>query len=115
MAYITTEQVANIRKSLKEAFPGVKFGVRRDHYSSVTITVKQAPFRFTENDYSQLNAYYPDNYENADKLRQISDIAKSQNWFDKSDAMIDYFHTAYYINIHQGAWDKAFIYTGEQK
>ena len=109
MAYISTQEVANIRKALKEAFPDCKFGVSRAHGSSISITLKAAPFRFTDKDYSQINEYYPDNYTNADILRQMIDIAKSQDWFDESDSMTDYFHTAYYINIHQGAWDKPFV------
>ena len=27
-------------------------------------------------------------------------------WFDKSDSMIDYFHTAWYNDIKIGGWDK---------
>ena len=29
-------------------------------------------------------------------------------WFDKSDSMSDYFHTAYYLSIHVGKWDKPY-------
>ena len=29
-------------------------------------------------------------------------------WFDKSDAMTDYFHTAYYFHLNIGRWDKPY-------
>ena len=31
-------------------------------------------------------------------------------WFDKSDAMTDYFHIAYYTNINAGQWNKPYVY-----
>ena len=114
MAYITTEQVANIRKQLKEAFPEVKFGVSRRDYLSVSVTIKAAPFRFTNEDYSQLNEYHPEFYENREKFEQILAIVKGQDWYDRSDSQVDYFDTAYYFSINQGAWDKPFVYTGKE-
>jgi len=47
----------------------------------------------------------------------IQDIIKTapgtveggREWFDKSDTMTDYFHTAYYYNISIGRWDKPYI------
>ena len=32
---------------------------------------------------------------------------KGDKWFDKSDSMVDYFHTAWYNDIKIGAWDKS--------
>jgi hypothetical protein len=34
---------------------------------------------------------------------------KSQNWFDKSDSMTDYFHTAYYLSLSIGKWNKSYV------
>ena len=31
---------------------------------------------------------------------------KGDKWFDKSDSMIDYFHTAWYNDIKIGEWNK---------
>lgn len=33
---------------------------------------------------------------------------KSDGWFDKSDMQTDYFHTAYYIDVNVGDWDKPY-------
>jgi hypothetical protein len=30
-------------------------------------------------------------------------------WFDESDSMTDYFHTAYYMSIGIGKWDKPYV------
>jgi len=32
-------------------------------------------------------------------------------WFDKSDIMTDYFHTAWYNDINIGKWNKAYEVT----
>jgi hypothetical protein len=29
-------------------------------------------------------------------------------WFDKSDSMTDYFHTAFYYDIQVGKWDRPY-------
>ena len=42
-------------------------------------------------------------------------IEGGREWFDKSDAMSDYFHTAFYIDLSLGKRDKAFVYMGGGK
>jgi hypothetical protein len=37
------------------------------------------------------------------------DIIKSQDWFDHSDSMVDYFHTAYYFSLSVGDWSKPYV------
>lgn len=44
MKYISTKDVASmIRKNLKEAFPDVKFSVRKDNYHCIRIAYEQGP------------------------------------------------------------------------
>ena len=38
----------------------------------------------------------------------FSAMKKAGDWFDKSDAQVDYFHTAYYIDVNIGKWNKAY-------
>ena len=33
---------------------------------------------------------------------------KSADWYDESDAQVDYFNTAYYVDINVGQWDKPY-------
>jgi len=36
---------------------------------------------------------------------------KGDQWYDNSDAMTDYFDTAYYMDINVGQWDKPYVLT----
>lgn len=117
MAYISKEKTRLIREEIKKQFPrkkGWKFSIRNDRYTSIDIAIMEAPVKFHEKDYAQINHYYPENYENSQILNKIRDIAnglflneKEQN-FNKSDIMTDYFHVGWYIHITQGKWNVPF-------
>ena len=124
MAYIKTEEVAQIRKELKEAFPQLKFGVRKHHHSSVDVTIKAGTVDFSDilddNGYSQVNQYWltEDRVGKHVKLfEKIIDIIKTapakvpggRAWFDDSDSMTDYFHTAFYFSVNVGAWNNPYV------
>lgn len=137
MAYISTDEVKEIRKSLKEKFgKNIKFSVRRDNYSCVVVTLVSGKINFFDGSmdstdkyngrvhkfdgYAQINNYHTEFYGKHSKLfEDINDIAKSapanaeggRAWYDNSNAMIDYFDTAYYVNIHVGKWDKPYVCT----
>ena len=128
MAYITKEEIAAIRKALKDEFgKRFKFSVRnRDHMvADVSILAGDIDFaEFLDNrDYNKVNHYWLSEkaFEGADVLKRVLDIIKlapatvenGREWFDKSDAMTDYFHTAFYIDFSVGRWDKPYKYTGE--
>jgi hypothetical protein len=34
---------------------------------------------------------------------------KSADWYDESNAMIDYFNTAYYVDVNIGKWNTPYI------
>jgi len=124
MAYINAEDVKAIRKELKEAFPKFKFGVRKANSGMrVDVTVKQGPTDFTNimrsEGYAQINPYHTGMYgEHQAFIDQVLDIIKTapmrgngankDGWYDRSDAMTDYFDTAYYMSINIGYWDKPY-------
>ena len=130
MAYIDNASVAQIRKELKEAFPKFKFGVRKNHYTSVTVTIKAGPRDFSDlftDEYSQRKKYiqvnpyhvekfYPGHSEFLSKIVNIVKTAparadgyhKDRGHYDNSDAMTDYFDTAYYFDINIGSWDRPY-------
>lgn len=124
MAYIKTEEVKAIRNQLKTTFPNLKFSVRRQHYSSVDVTIEAGNIDFSplfkewNKNYAQLNPYHLHNYNEYQSLfEQMVDIIKTapvsvggDAWFDKSDMMTDYFHTAYYFHLNIGRWDKPYQY-----
>ena len=128
MAYISTAEVAQIRKTLKEKFPMFKFGVCKDGHTAVHVTIKSGPVDFSSitgaNDYVQINHYHLHNYGAfADLFRLIIDVIKKapaqaeggREWFDESDSMTDYFHTAFYFHLQVGNWNKPYVHIPEKK
>ena len=132
MAYISTQEVAAIRKELKAQLPQYKFSVTKHHHSSVTVAFMKGP-AFAEYTYfdryageqkesvleghEQLNHYHAERFygeENAAVIKKVEEIVKTapakveggREWFDESDSQSDYFHTAFYMSIHVGKWDK---------
>lgn len=139
MAYITKEEVAAIRKELKETFPTIKFSVTKEHSSSVTAAIVQSSeFDFTPfldgREYGSVNAGWVDvNYRNkvefekttrekfiriVQKIDEILHNAPARaglsEWFDKSDIMTDYFHTAWYTHVHIGKWNKPYKFVQKE-
>ena len=133
MAYISTEEVAAIRKELKAQLPQYKFSVTKHHHSSVTVAFMKGPAfaEFQSRDrytgefkddviegHEQLNHHWAmDVYgeENGALIKKVEEIIKTapvkaggRAWYDKSDAMTDYFDTAFYMSIHVGKWDKPY-------
>ena len=113
MAYITVEQVKKMRQKIRAEFltkKGWKISVRRDRCSSVFVDILEAPIKFTDKDYEQVNPYYiNDHYQGWPKnaLLKIKEIINDGN-FDKSDSMTDYYHVGWYAWISIGRWDAPF-------
>lgn len=130
MAYISANDVKAIREELKTAFPKWKFGVRKGAGSlSVDVTIKQGDVDFLgiynkemhsreaqQVTYVQVNQYWIDthwtDFEAREALKRINEImhnapgrAGGKVYFDESDAMTDYFHTAFYTHLQIGQWD----------
>ena len=134
MAYISTPEVAAIRKQLKAEMPEYKFSVKKCHHSSVTVAFMKGPAweefqtrdRYTGeystatmDDHEQLNHHWATDFygeKNGAIIKKVEKIIKTapgtvedgREWFDESDSMSDYFHTAFYMSIHIGAWDKPY-------
>ena len=121
MAYITAQDVQAIREELKAAFPKWKFSVRKGSGSlSVDVTILRGTCAFEGTEHSQVNQYWiNDHWKDEDDqaaLNKINEIMHnapgrrdpSRKFFDHSDAMTDYFHTAFYTHLSIGAWDKKY-------
>lgn len=123
MAYISAQDVAAIRQELKAEFPKFKFGVRKGSGSlSVDVTIKSGPVDFSDifthgKGYSQINQYHLGNYGvHAPVFAKINEImhnapgrAGGKVFFDESDAMTDYFHTAFYTHLQIGSWNQPYV------
>ena len=133
-AYISREEVAAIRAALKKEFGNtLKFSVTNDRHTAINVSIMAGDVDFSsifgdkppEDWHVQINNYHIDNLypEHADLLKKILNIIKTapataeggHEWFDKSDSMTDYFHTAFYISLNIGKWDSPYIYRGSKK
>ena len=140
MAYISTDEVKAVRVALKERFKNkLKFSVTRSNYSSINVSIVSGEINFFDGSldrkdkyhpeapahkfdgYEQINEYYPEHYgKHSELFKNIVEIMKTapasikggRAWYDKSDAMIDYFDTAYYTHLNIGKWDKPYEFKG---
>lgn len=116
MAYISVEEVKNVREKLKEQFPKFKFSVSGGSSLELKVAIMKGPEDFSEltKDWSNptINEYHLHNYGKFEKFfEKILKVMKSQDWFDESDSMTDYFHVAYYMNLSIGKWNKPYEMT----
>jgi len=134
-AYVSTDITKRVRAELKRAIPNMKFSVsKKDGTLRVAIMQGDLDFRDLWEDvpydkqywrrwndskphfdgYVDINTYHTDSYnpKYTSVFNEIVDIMKGDEWFDKSDARIDYFHTAYYLSLTIGKGDRDYIYTG---
>lgn len=123
MAYITAQEVKAIREELKAEFKGFKFGVRKGAGGhSVDVTIKQGPVDFTdifhEPGYAQINQHWLERTGvHKSMFEKMFDIIKTapakveggRAWYNNSDAMVDYFDTAYYMNLSVGSWNTPYV------
>jgi hypothetical protein len=123
MAYISATDVQAIRTELKQRFPKWKFAVRKGAGSlSVDVNIMQGTESFDDHfsngrRYAQVNQYWiADHFKDSSERQAIEMIneimhnapgrAGGKQYFDESDAMTDYFHTAFYTHLSIGKWDK---------
>lgn len=123
MAYMNQEMKAVIAKNVKPILAkyGVKGSLSVRNHSTITLTLKSGKIDFFE-DYGdredarkfgiQVNPYwFQEHFEGQSKkfLAEVFDALKSAGWYDKSDAQIDYFNTAYYYGVDIGKWNKPYV------
>jgi len=68
--------------------------------------------KMRENYELSVNPYWYHEHYSGQSLAFLSEVIpalKSADWYDESDAMIDYFNTAYYFDINVGKWNKPYI------
>jgi hypothetical protein len=135
MAYMNQERKAKITKVLKPILAKykVKGSLSVRNHSTIVLTLKsgaidfignsnrvcgndfyqvQRGFKPTTSGYDQVNPYwFQDHYDGKAKafLTEAFKALKSADWYDESNAMIDYFNTAYYVDINIGKWDTPYI------
>ena len=65
--------------------------------------------------YVQVNTYYPEHYGEAQEfLEELIAAMKGTGWYNNTDAQIDYFDIAYYLDINVGRWDRPYVCTAKE-
>ena len=139
MAYMKQERKQKIAQALKPVLAkfGVKGTLRVRNHMAITLTLKSGPidfiansnrvcgsnhyqvsrgFRPNTNSYDQVNPYwFQDHYDGVAKefLTEAFKALKAADYYDNSDAMTDYFDTAYYYDLNIGRWDKPYVVTSK--
>ena len=135
MAYMNQERKAKITKMLKPILAKykVKGSLSVRNHMTIVLTLKsgaidfignsnrvcgndfyqvQRGFKPTTSGYDQVNPYwFQDHYDGDAKafLTEAFKALKSADWYDESDAMVDYFNIAYYVDVNIGKWDAPYI------
>lgn len=141
MAYMNQEKKAKIAALLKPIFAkyGVKGSLSVNNHSTIVLTLKSGPIDFVEN-YIKTDAekpyakhfsedqvayirknqsidvnpyWFQDHFTGKAKsfLTEAFRALKGADWYDESDAMVDYFNTAYYVSVNIGKWNKPYMLT----
>lgn len=116
MAYVSKETAKNIREALKKEFPECRFSVAKDAGNySLTVSLMKSPHWPDMSSEMNINQYHVQTYvdnevmtqKQADILKKIDEVIREAgNYFDDSDPMTDYFHTAFYYHIKIGKYGK---------
>jgi len=137
MAYMNQERKAKIAQALKPVLAKykVKGTLSVRNHMAICLTLKSGPIDFIANSnrvcgnshyqvsrgfrpndtgYDQVNPYwFQDHYDGLAKafLADAFKALKAADYYDRSDAMTDYFDTAYYFDINIGKWNKPYVVT----
>ena len=115
MAYLSKTQVKETREALKVAFPDFKFMVRKGNggSGSINVSIMSGPVDFGELDMPKaINPYHIGSFFEGQQVKFLEAVTKvikygtSRQWYDNSDAMTDYFDTAFYLDVELGRWNK---------
>ena len=127
MAYISQEEKKELAPGIKAVLKkyGVKGTIAVRGYSSLVVNIKSGVLDLMgdcglpNEDSFQVNPYYAEERAKDPKIGsfygELLAAMKGTKWYNNSDAQIDYFHIAYYVDINVGKWDTGYVYNGEGK
>ena len=112
MAYVSKETKKELAPAIKKVLAeyGVKGTIKVHNHSTLVVTLRKVPAGlFTAEEIENgVNVYHLEWFEGTAKMFLIKLLAamKGDKWYDRSDAMTDYFDTAWYNGINIGEWNK---------
>lgn len=138
MAYMNQSRKAVIAEAVKPILKryGVKGSLSVRNHSTIVLTLTEGKVDFigdmnttrqfgyitTELNKDEMrkryelnvNPYWYQEHYTGRTLAFLSEIfpaMKAADWYDRSDAMVDHFDTAYYFDLHVGRWNKPYRVT----
>ncbi len=112
MAYVSKETKKELAPAIKKVLAeyGVKGTIKVNNGSTLVVTLRKIPDGlFTPKEIANgVNVYHLGWFDGTAKnfLMELLAAMKGTKWYDRSDAMIDYFDTAWYNDIKIGEWNK---------
>lgn len=131
MAYMNQQKKQKIATALKPILAkyGVKGSLRvRNHSIDLTLQrgsidfvgdMVQSQTRVSKDELRKtycftVNPYWIDQHYTGQAhafLEEVIPAMKAADWYDRSNAQVDHFDTAYYFTIDVGRWDKPYTLT----
>jgi hypothetical protein len=119
MAYMNQDKKAKIASAIKPILKkyGVKGSLSVRNHSTIVLTITEGKIDFAKDgkmDFRfgiQVNPYwYHEHFTGRAKefLSEVIPAMYSADYYDNSDAQIDYFDTAYYVDVNVGKWNKPY-------
>ena len=138
MAYVSQDDKKTLAPAIKAVLKKykVKASIAVRHHSTLVVNIKEGVFDFigianeknkeiserrgtsyyANEGYIQVNTYYPETYGEASQFfEELVAAMKGTIWYNNTNAQIDYFDTAYYIDINVGKWNKPYVCTATQE
>lgn len=118
MAYMSKEEIKEIRNLIKQNFPKeYKFSITSYHYSGVNIALIKSPIKY-DSAYTQVNEYHLDSQfkDNTEllnlfkKILIITNRVKPNYNRNANDPGADYSDYNYFLNLSIGKYDQAYSY-----
>ena len=114
MAYVSKETKKELAPGIKKVLEkyGVKGTIKVNTHSTLVVTLRKVPaglFTPKEIANGDVNVYWiHEHFTGTAKkfLTELLDAMKGTKWYNKTDAMIDYFDTAWYNGIKIGEYGK---------
>ena len=128
MAYMNQNKKKVIAESLKPILKkyGIKGSLSVRNHSTITLSIKEGSIDFLSNikantgddyrfhlasGYVDVNPFWYQEHFSGKALEALDYIfraLKSADWYDRTDAQVDYFDTAYYVDVNIGQWKKPY-------
>ena len=118
MAYVSQADKAKLAPEIKKVLSkyGMKGSISIRHHSTLVVTLQSGEIDFGEythgDGYIQVNVYHIERHYKGKAQKFLTELLaamKGPGWFDKSDAMTDYFHIKHYFDINVGKWNKPYL------